>query len=162
MPEVGSWSARGRACSYSPGSTGPRAAALPDRWARVSWLPVRLSEVAPRRTRLDPEHLVPSDDPTWDEFGPGAVGVGWDMALLGLATHLRTGAPVDPEAAMQWTTSQEGKAAMTESSNAWAAANIAAGTDEDEARVAATRTTAAYTAAPSPEPQGEGSSSDTG
>src|SRR3954453_16187128 len=129
---------------------------------RVSWLTVRLSEVAPRRTMLELEHLVPSDDPTGDEFGPGAVGVGWDMALLGLATHLRTRAPVDPQAAMQWTTSEEGTAAMTESSNAWAAANIAAGAHEGEAHAAAARTTAAYTAAPSAEAQGDGSTPESG
>ena len=39
-------------------------------------------------TRLTLEHIAHEDEEGlkfWDQFGPGAVGVGWDLALLGLA-----------------------------------------------------------------------------
>ena len=49
--------------------------------------------------RLEHVGLVDDFDDKWDEFGPGAVGVGWDLSLLGLGEHLATGADVDPNAA---------------------------------------------------------------
>lgn len=45
------------------------------------------------------EHVALADDlAMWDECGPGAVGVGWDLTFLGLAEHLRTGEPVNLDA----------------------------------------------------------------
>ncbi|HEX8344891.1 MAG TPA: polyketide cyclase, partial [Actinoplanes sp.] len=83
----------------------------------------------------------------WAEYGPGAVGVGWDSGLLGLAGHLSSdGTAVNPETAMAWIASPDGRLFMTLSSDAWYEANIAAGADEAAARAAADRTTAAYTA----------------
>ena len=49
----------------------------------------------------------------WQKFGPGAVGVGWDLALHGLERHLASGAAVDPAQAMAWMGSAEGAAART-------------------------------------------------
>ena len=60
---------------------------------RVSWIEVRVTAGADGRTRLEIEHLAPLDAAGWAEFGPGAVGVGWDMALVGLAIHLSSGRP---------------------------------------------------------------------
>ena len=37
------------------------------------------------------------------------MGVGWDLALMGLRRHLVTGAAVDPKVAAAWTGSEEGK-----------------------------------------------------
>ena len=51
----------------------------------VSWIDVRLTEDADGHTILMLEHVAHVDDTRWSEFGPGAVGVGWDAALLGLA-----------------------------------------------------------------------------
>jgi hypothetical protein len=84
----------------------------------------------------------------WDEFGPGAVGIGWDMAVIGLTLHLSSGAPVDPAEAAAWATSEEGRRFMTESSERWYEAAVEAGDDPKTARDAADRTTAAYTAIP--------------
>ncbi len=39
---------------------------------------------------------------TWQQFGPGAVGMGWDSMLLGLAIHLATGEAIDPSFGQQW------------------------------------------------------------
>jgi len=86
------------------------------------------------------------DDKLWDEFGPGAVGVGWDSGLLGLATHLSSGRSLDPQESMAWAASAEGREFMTLASQRWCDASVAAGTDEAAARAAADRTTAAYTA----------------
>lgn len=109
----------------------------------VTWVDVRLSGDPDGGTRLQLEHTALLDDlAMWDEFGPGAVGVGWDLALLGLTLHIVTGESVDPEAVAA---SPEIAAAMTRSAAAWAEADIAFGTPEATARAAADRTVAFYT-----------------
>lgn len=112
----------------------------------VSWIEVRLSAETDGRTRFELEHVAHVDDLKSAEFGPGAVGVGWDLALLGLALHLGPGPGMDPSAGMQWLASDEGRRFVTDSSERWYEASVAAGTDPAEARAAADRTTAAYTA----------------
>ena len=49
----------------------------------VSWIEVRLTPEADDRTRLEIEHIAHVDDERWAEFGPGAVGIGWDRGVLG-------------------------------------------------------------------------------
>ena len=90
--------------------------------------------------------IVPED--RWDEYGPGAVGVGWDQGLLGLTLHLRgeREAVGDPIA---WQMSAEGREFATRSSAAWGEANVAAGADPDVAARAVRNTTMFY--APDPE-----------
>src|SRR3569833_498185 len=53
---------------------------------QVSWVNVRLAQAGEGRTELTLEHLAPID-PHWETYGPGAVGVGWDLTLIGLALH---------------------------------------------------------------------------
>jgi uncharacterized protein YndB with AHSA1/START domain len=113
----------------------------------VSRVEVRLTRQGEGRTRFELDHLDPDDDAKWAEFGPGAVGVGWDMALVGLSLHLSTGAAVDPAEAMAWFGSPEGLAFVRGSSEAWYEANTAGGEDPATARAAADRTAAAYTGA---------------
>ena len=111
----------------------------------VTWLEVRL-DADGDRTTLELEHSAQVPPERWAEFGPGAVGVGWDLTLMGLAQHLGPGAPsVEPATAMAWMGSDEGLAFMARSSDAWADAAIAGGDDEIAARAAADRTIAAYT-----------------
>ncbi|MBC9725412.1 SRPBCC family protein, partial [Streptomyces sp. TRM68367] len=119
----------------------------------VSWIELRL---APEEsgTRFVLEHIAHVDDKKWAQFGPGAVGVGWDMMLRGLFLHLSTGEPVDPRQFMAWVGAEEGRQFMTASSESWYAANVAGGEAEPTAREMADRTTAAYTAT---EEGGEGS-----
>ena len=122
---------------------------------QVSWLDLRLTADGPERTTLELRHAAHIDDEQlWKEFGPGAVGIGWDSGLLGLATHLGTGAGVTPADAMTWVASEDGKAFFAASGRAWAAAAIAAGDDEAEANAAAERIIAMYTAAPEAAPEG--------
>lgn len=95
------------------------------------------------------EHLAHVDDEFWAQFGPGAVGVGWDQALLGLALYLTSPADLpEREAVEAWQTSDEGRQFTSLSSERWAEASIAAGTDAAEAQAAAARATAFYSGPP--------------
>jgi uncharacterized protein YndB with AHSA1/START domain len=111
----------------------------------VTWIEVRLEPEGDARTRFTLEHVAHVDDSRWLEYGPGAVGVGWDLALMGLGLHLATGAANDPAEGAAWMATTEGVEFITLSSRGWADANIAAGTDAAGARAAEARTTAAYT-----------------
>lgn len=114
---------------------------------QVSWVNVNLTEDA-GGTILRLEHIAHVPDEMWKQFGPGAVGVGWDQALLGLHRHLSGAGQMDLKAKMAWAASPEGREFVRQSSDGWSNASIAAGTDADEARAAAQRTTDAYTAPP--------------
>ena len=80
----------------------------------------------------------------WDTYGPGATGVGWEMAFLGLALHIANPNDQKPDE-MEFAVSPEGIAFITGSSDAWAKAAINAGTDPEKAQAAADQTTAFYT-----------------
>lgn len=115
----------------------------------ISWIEVRLTPEGDERTRFTLEHVAHVDDVRWTEYGPGAVGVGWDSGLLGLAGHLDAdGGGITPDQAAEWIGSADGRRFMTLSGEAWAEADIAGGTDPQAARAAAARTIAAYTGAP--------------
>ncbi|MEV4184328.1 SRPBCC family protein [Streptosporangium canum] len=114
----------------------------------VSWIEVRLTPASGGGTRFELEHTAHVDDEQWAQFGPGVVGIGWDLGLMGLAVHLSSGQAVDPQESAAWTASDQGRRFMSLSSRQWCDASIAAGTDGAEARAAADRTTAAYTATP--------------
>ena len=112
----------------------------------ASWVTVTLSDAPDGRTSLRLEHVAHVPEEFWQQFGPGAVGVGWDSALFGLDQHYVTeGARVDPATAMAWLGSDEGRAFVHGSSAAWCDSFIAAGADPDLARAAAARTTGFYT-----------------
>ncbi|SCE97683.1 SRPBCC family protein [Micromonospora mirobrigensis] len=113
----------------------------------VSWVEVRIVPVDAGRTRFELEHVAHVDDERWVQFGPGAVGIGWEMGLFGLANHLR-GSGITPEQAAEWMATEEARRFITLSSERWVAADVADGTDEAAARAAGARTTAAYTGQP--------------
>lgn len=114
---------------------------------QVSWIEVRLTAEPDGRTRLELEHVAHVDE-HWNQFGPGAVGVGWDMTLMGLAMYLNGGrATVDRQAAAAWVASPDGRQFMSLSNDRWRDANIEAGADEAAATAAADRCIAAYTGA---------------
>lgn len=119
---------------------------------QVTWIELRLTPDPEGGTRFELDHVAHIDD-KWTEFGPGAVGIGWDMSLMGLATYLSSGEAVDPGQGAEWVASDEGRRFMTLSNQKWCDADIASGTDQAAARAAADRTIAAYTAAPAPDEQ---------
>ncbi len=110
----------------------------------VSWVEVRLQAISSTETHLELTHISPVDENMWDQYGPGATGVGWDLSLLGLSLHVSSGAPRPPEAD-GWESSDEGRRFCRASSDAWAAASVEFGTEPGTARAAADRTTAFYT-----------------
>ena len=112
----------------------------------VSWVEVRVSDDGAGRARLTLAHIAHLW-PHWDEYGPGAAGIGWEMGLLGLALHLAdpTAPKPDEEA---FAASRDGRAFIAGSSDAWGEAAVAAGEAPDAARAAAGRTKAFYTGEP--------------
>ncbi len=110
---------------------------------------LKLTPVDDAATTLELEHTAVVPDEMWTQFGPGAVGVGWEGGLLGLALHLQGGSISDP---MAWQLSDEGRAFFARSSEAWGAANVAAGADPEAAASAIANTTGFY--APDPEAPG--------
>jgi uncharacterized protein YndB with AHSA1/START domain len=115
--------------------------------ADVSEVEVRLAAAGAEATVFELEHTAVVPDEMWAEYGPGAVGVGWDGGLLGLSLHLRTGRTVDDPLA--WQLSPEGREFNQRSSAAWGEANRAAGADPEAVARAVANTTAFY--APDPE-----------
>jgi uncharacterized protein YndB with AHSA1/START domain len=114
----------------------------------TSWVNVRLTRDG-RRARFVLEHIAHRDaigKEHLEKFGPGAVGIGWDLALEGLARHIAAGgAAIDRAAFETWMGSSEGKAFIRACGEGWGAAHAASGEDADEARARAERTIAFYT-----------------
>ncbi len=130
----------------------------PPRLLRVSWffgepkegdfseVEVRLSKDDDGGTRFELEHTATVPDEMWGQFGPGAVGVGWDGTLLGLAQHLSNGfASLEERAA--WQESPEAKRFMAASSELWGTAFAAAGAPPEQIEAAVRATTEFYTGA---------------
>jgi uncharacterized protein YndB with AHSA1/START domain len=128
----------------------------PPRALRVTWVmgegrpsevEVRLSPGSDGDTVLELEHTAvvePAGEEFWSRYGPGAVGVGWDLALLGLALYVPNDESIEESKREAWGTSEEGKAFMTSSAAAWAAAHEASGATPEEANSAAKNTQEFY------------------
>lgn len=110
----------------------------------TSWIEVSVSSQSADRAQLVIEHIAVVGDEMSLQFGPGAVGIGWDSMVLGLALHLSTGEAIDPAFGEQWVTTDEGRRFLALSNEAWYDANIASGTDPAAAREAADRCLKAY------------------
>ncbi|TDD08420.1 SRPBCC family protein [Nonomuraea deserti] len=127
----------------------------PPRLLRVTWLfgpDPGFSEVEVRLsaedggTLFELEHTAEVPAEMWSQYGPGATGVGWDLALLGLGLHLSGGVQVDEET---FHLTAEGRSYIIASCQAWGEAFKAAGAPADQAAATVTATTAFY--APEPE-----------
>lgn len=117
----------------------------------VSWVRLSLTEEPDAAgTTLELRHTLPVND-HWRKFGAGATGIGWDLSLLGLRTHLSGAGPVDHAEMEAWSTSDEGREFMTRCSDGWLAAAIAGGEDEAAATAAAAACAAFYTGAEPPQ-----------
>jgi uncharacterized protein YndB with AHSA1/START domain len=117
----------------------------------ISWITITLAPDA-NGARLELEHVA-FIDPHWDRFGPGAVGVGWDLGFMGLARHLaEPTANLPQEAVAGWHELPEAKAFIRTASDGWGAAAISAGESRERALTAAEATRQFYTGeAPPPE-----------
>ncbi|WP_076818926.1 SRPBCC family protein [Pseudofrankia asymbiotica] len=113
----------------------------------VSWLNVTLTP-AGGGTVLELVHESPVDPDFWKQFGPGAVGVGWDLGLMGLGLYLDTGVPVDPAEAAAFTVSPDGVEFVRHSAAGWADAAVSDGDEPGAAHEAAARTATFYTVVP--------------
>ena len=142
----GRYQLEGNAGGKITGCEPPRHLAITWEWAGdTSWVEVTLSEEAEGITGLRLEHIAHTDPAFWDQYGPGAAGVGWDLSLLGLQELFADKPAVVPEQAEEWALSEEGRRLARLSSDAWAAASIAFGTSPEAALAAGERTTAFYT-----------------
>jgi len=115
--------------------------------ADVSEVELLLAPAGDQRTTLVLEHTAVVPEEMWGEYGPGAVGVGWDGGMLGLALHLRGGSVGDP---MAWAVSDEGRDFYRRCSAAWGEANRAFGTDAEAVARGVANTNTFY--APEPDP----------
>lgn len=113
----------------------------------ISWLEIRLAP-AVEGTTLELVHEAPVDPDMWTQFGPGAVGVGWDLGLMGLGLHLDTGTSVDQAAGLEFPTTPGGITFVRTAATGWAEAAIADGDDPANAQRAAEATLAFYTTVP--------------
>lgn len=112
----------------------------------TSWVDVRCSPEETGAARLELTHTALLS-PHWNQYGPGATGVGWELGLLGLFLHLDQ--PDEPKLDGEaFAASPEGKALIKGSAEAWGEAGIAAGEEPEAARTAAGRTAAFYTGEP--------------
>jgi uncharacterized protein YndB with AHSA1/START domain len=83
-------SASGHILRYEP----PRVLAVTWKLAgSVSWVTVTLAPNSEGGTTLELEHVTPASD-HWKQLGAGALGVGWDCAMMSLARHVAEGARV--------------------------------------------------------------------
>lgn len=113
----------------------------------VSWVIVTLSPEG-AGTRLELQHIAHLS-PHWDQYGPGAVGVGWDLGFMGLSRHLaEPEAEVAAEAVEGWFGSAEAKAFIRTASDDWGRADIAAGEPRDHALKTAEATRKFYSGEP--------------
>ena len=91
----------------------------------VSWVEVQMWEEDTGRVGLALTHTAHLSE-HWDTFGPGAVGVGWEMGFLGLALHIADPSAPKPDEE-EFATSDEGRSFITGSSQGWAQAAMDGG-----------------------------------
>jgi hypothetical protein len=110
-----------------------------------SLVSLELASAGEETTELVLRHTVPDDD-HWAQFGPGAVGVGWEGALIGLTAFIAgEGRSSNGAQAMA--------AFMRRSAVLWGEAHEAAGATPAVASEAATRTGAFYAPTEPPSPR---------
>lgn len=109
----------------------------------VSWVEVSLRAEG-ESTHLELRHIA-HPEAHWDKFGPGAVGIGWELGLMGLDRHIADpSATKPPEADESWYASPDAKRFIRSSAEGWAEADIGGGEDAQKARDVAEATRKFY------------------
>lgn len=139
-------------CEAPDGGRG-RFAATWEFGPAVSWIDVVVASEGDQ-ARLTLQHIRYEEGEHWDKYGPGAVGIGWDLGLLGLDTYFGA-APADqqvsPPEATAWMSSDNAKAFIRSSGEDWRDADARGGLDAPTAARRAKETIAFYTGGPAPE-----------
>ncbi len=108
--------------------------------AAPSSVALELTSLGDDATALVLRHTV-ADDDQWARYGPGAVGVGWDLPIAALATFVvGDGLPTGDELMGDPRTTDF----MRQSAIVWGAAHIAAGAGPETAEDAAAQTSSFY------------------
>lgn len=115
----------------------------------VSWINIAIEPTKAGGAHLTLEHLCPPSD-HWNTYGPGAVGVGWELGLLGLGMHVRSRESRDSFDETAWGASDEGKAFIRTAGQGWINADAAGGEASAEAASRGQRTIAFYLGEPPP------------
>ena len=112
-----------------------------------SWVTVTIHDVE-SGALLTLEHELPTDEDSeahWEKYGPGATGVGWEMAMIGLDGHLQMIGQSVIVAGQEWTQGEEGKSRLRSWAEAWGKAHAEVGTSMKVAMETAARTADFYT-----------------
>ncbi|MDF2711686.1 MAG: hypothetical protein K0R62_7338 [Nonomuraea muscovyensis] len=123
----------------------------PPRLLKITWImgespgrsevEVRLTPGEGETTDFELRHTAEVPPEFWSRFGPGAVGVGWDLTVLGLGLYLASGVAVDHHT---WEHSEEARQFMTASGEAWGVAHEAAGALPEQVKAMVANTIAFY------------------
>ena len=144
----GRYALEGNASGVVESCDAPRSFAVTwEMMGQPSWLTVNLTPTG-RGTELELVHEAHVPEEFWGVYGPGAVGIGWDGALMGLGLHLATGGTVTGEEAETLPFTDEGRAFYRAAADGWTDAAIAAGEDADAMRAAGDGAYAFYTTLP--------------
>ena len=148
LVEGGTYQLEGNAGGTIEHCTAPESFAVTWEYGgMVSWLTVSLTPTGDGTT-LELVHTAAVDPQMWEQFGPGAVGLGWDLAIVGIGMHLESGQPVPDEVKTGFNVSPEGRDYLRVASAGWADAAVADGDDREAAERAAATTFEAYTTPP--------------
>lgn len=112
-----------------------------------SWVTAKIQDVEDGAL-LTLEHELPTDEESeahWEEYGPGATGVGWELAMLGLDRHVQTNGQSVIEAGQAWAEGEVGKSRLGFWAEAWGRAHAEDGTPMKIAMESAARTADFYT-----------------
>ena len=112
----------------------------------ISWVRVTVEE-AEDVALLTLEHEMPTDEASeahWAQYGPGATGVGWEMAFLGLDVHLSGDGEPSLDAGAAWAEGTQARETFRTWSRAWGDAYVKAGAPRQTANDMADRCAAFY------------------
>ena len=113
----------------------------------TSWVRLTLASLD-EGSNLKLEHIMPKDEASeahWNQFGPGATGIGWDLGYLGLGMYLSSGKAMQQQECLEWMASAPGKQFVQDCATQWSDAHVRSGVPKETADAMALATVKAYT-----------------